>query len=231
MLASVTNEHEAALAIEGGADIIDLKNPLEGALGALPPDTIKRIVATVDGRLPVSATIGDLPMHPELMAERVGKTAACHVDIVKAGFFGYENHLACIEAIRPLIMSGVRMVAVLFADEGFDSSILINLASAGFYGVMLDTAIKNGKRLTDHLSIAEIEHFVGEARRLGMISGLAGSLTSADIEPLQLLNPDYLGFRGALCSGRDRKTSIEVDRIRWLCGVLQKCNTKMHAAA
>ena len=36
LLISVTSAEEALLALEGGADIIDMKNPLEGALGALP---------------------------------------------------------------------------------------------------------------------------------------------------------------------------------------------------
>ncbi len=37
------NEKEAQEAIAGGADIIDVKNPTEGALGANYPWVIKRI--------------------------------------------------------------------------------------------------------------------------------------------------------------------------------------------
>ncbi len=229
MLASVTNELEAALAVEGGADIIDLKNPLEGALGALPLNVIERIVAAVGGRRPVSATIGDLPMVPELLAERVRQTAATQVDIVKAGFFGHHNHEACIDAIRPLAKGGVRMVAVLFADDAFDGSILSSLSNAGFYGVMLDTSRKNGQRLTDYLSIPVLADFVGHSRRLGMVSGLAGSLTIADIDSLLDAHPDYLGFRGALCSCHDRTAMMELDRILAVREVLRKSN--IHTAA
>jgi uncharacterized protein (UPF0264 family) len=43
--------------------------------------------------------------------------------------------------------------------------------------------------------------FVATARLNGLLTGLAGSLGLADIPPLAALGPDYLGFRGALCSG------------------------------
>ena len=56
MLASVTSTAEALLALEWGADIIDLKNPSDGALGALPFETIRDIVKIIDGRRLASAT-------------------------------------------------------------------------------------------------------------------------------------------------------------------------------
>ncbi len=43
LLISPMNENEALEAIAGGADIIDVKNPKEGALGANYPWIIKRI--------------------------------------------------------------------------------------------------------------------------------------------------------------------------------------------
>jgi len=68
MLVSVRDVPEALLAARGGADFIDLKEPREGALGDLDLATIAAIVRVLrepgNGlrRLPVSATIGDLPM-------------------------------------------------------------------------------------------------------------------------------------------------------------------------
>ena len=44
MLASVATLQEARLAAECGVDIIDLKNPSTGALGALPTETVVEIV-------------------------------------------------------------------------------------------------------------------------------------------------------------------------------------------
>ncbi len=61
-LASVRDAEEAELALRAGADIVDLKDPGQGALGALAPDTIAACVKHVAGRAPISATIGDLPL-------------------------------------------------------------------------------------------------------------------------------------------------------------------------
>ena len=57
MLASVTSVAEAEAALAAGADLIDLKEPARGALGALDLDTVVAIVAAVGGRRPVSATV------------------------------------------------------------------------------------------------------------------------------------------------------------------------------
>ena len=65
MLASVRDWEEAQIALNAHVDIIDLKQPDLGALGALDIDTIGDIVTKIDFRCPVSATIGDLPMQAE----------------------------------------------------------------------------------------------------------------------------------------------------------------------
>ena len=68
MLASVTGPAEAETAVAGGADIIDLKDPSRGALGAVPVATVARTVIAIRGRRETSAVTGDLPMQPELVA-------------------------------------------------------------------------------------------------------------------------------------------------------------------
>jgi dihydroneopterin aldolase len=45
------------------------------------------------------------------------------------------------------------------------------------------------------------------------MAGLAGSLEPPDVPRLLLLEPDYLGFRGALCVGRDRTARIDPQAI------------------
>ena len=64
-LASVTTVAEAELAARCGADIIDCKDPAQGALGALPVRTVTAIRRGVPPSLPVSATIGDLASDPQ----------------------------------------------------------------------------------------------------------------------------------------------------------------------
>lgn len=57
--------------------------------------------------------------------------------------------------------------------------------------------------------------FVAAVRRQGLLSGLAGSLRSEDLDPLLALDPDYLGFRGALCGG-NRTGAIQPEAVRAL---------------
>ena len=64
LLVSVAGEIETAAAVEGGADIIDVKNPKEGALGANFPHVIRNVRKATPQSIPVSAAIGDVPNLP-----------------------------------------------------------------------------------------------------------------------------------------------------------------------
>jgi uncharacterized protein (UPF0264 family) len=227
LLASVTNVSEALLAVDAGIDIIDLKNPAEGALGALSLSEINEIVRAIDGCKLISATIGDLPMEPELLMRATEHAAATGVDIVKIGFFGSANHSACIRALQPLAAKGVRIVAVLFADQNPDFALLAEFQIAGFYGVMLDTAQKNGNSLLDYISLNDLQRFVELACSHKLESGLAGSLRLGHVSALAALTPGYLGFRGALCANFERIAALSGNKIYELQTVLRKCNMKV----
>lgn len=209
MLASVESLEEALQVMEAGADIVDLKSPAEGALGALPVDAVGAIVAAVGGRRPVSATVGDLPLDPSTMPPAARAMAGAGVDFVKIGFFpGGEPELT-LPALGRLAESGIRLVAVLFADLNPDLSIVSQLAANGFAGVMLDTMDKRGGSLTQVLAADRVGEFVAESRTQGLLCGLAGSLRARDVPELLPLAPDYLGFRGALCEGNQRINRLD----------------------
>jgi uncharacterized protein (UPF0264 family) len=202
MLASVRSLDEALIALEGGADLIDLKEPSRGALGALDHAAVRICVQAISGRRPVSATIGDLPsMDPQLMAAAVERMADTGVDYIKIGFFSSPRAFDCANALSKLA-NRARLVGVMFADEPYDLALVDELARSGFAGAMLDTAHKTGKTLRDWRSGNELEKFVTRSR--GLLTGLAGSLRQEDIPPLLAIVPDYLGFRGAICRNGDR---------------------------
>ncbi|BCM25222.1 hypothetical protein ZMTM_14810 [Methyloradius palustris] len=224
LLVSVKDAQEALLAIDYG-DIIDLKNPVEGALGALTIGDIEDIVAKLDGQKISSATIGDLPMQPELLLAKIRETANTGVDIVKIGLFPSPKQIACIEAIGQSLASEIKIVAVVFAENALDISLLGVLKASNFYGVMLDTAIKNGKNLTDHVALAELVDFVQAAKTLGLFVGLAGSLRFEHIETLKNIGADYLGFRGGLCEQDDRKCTLSEQKLKTINILLHKNNT------
>lgn len=201
LLASVLSAGEAELALRAGADIVDLKDPAEGALGALPDAVIRQCLAKVAGRRPVSATAGDLPMEPAVVAGAAARIGALGVDFVKVGIFPGGYLPGCLDALAEEAARGLRVVAVMFADLAPDLAVIRDLAARGFAGVMLDTAGKAGGGLRAHLDDGRLRAFVRQARARGLFTGLAGSLGPADLAPLLPLGPDYLGFRGALTSG------------------------------
>lgn len=210
MLASVTTCAEAMLALEGGADIIDLKNPALGALGALDDSTIRTVVAAVAGRVPLSATVGDLvEMDVGRISRAVEHMADNGVDYVKVGFFPGPTSAACLDALSAHARRGIRLVAVLFGDLGYEGFHVPDFAAAGFAGIMLDTAIKGGGSIRGRIADSRLAEFVAAAQSGGLLAGLAGSLAFADIPPLIALRPDYLGFRGALCERGIRTCGLD----------------------
>lgn len=211
-LASVTGPQEARTALDGGADLIDCKNPSEGALGALAPAAVRRVVNEIDGRAPVSATIGDIIEGREDIVAAVSAMAATGVDFVKIGFFGGADDRVIAGAIARLDLGRARPVAVLMADRQPDKAFVPVLAGLGFAAVMLDTCDKSAGPLTGILPARDIESFVDAARTSRIASGLAGSLRRADIPRLSRLRPDILGFRGALCDG-GRQGAIDAARV------------------
>ena len=213
MLASVSSLQEALLMQAFDVDIIDLKQPAQGALGALAVAEVTKIVASLDADCLISATVGDLPMQPDVLFAAVQEMAATGVDFVKIGFFPGGDWLGCIERLAELTAQGQALIAVLFADSQPDFAIIQALQQAGFKGVMLDTMDKKRGSLTQIMSQLQLKQFVQMAKVAGLLTGLAGSLTEADIPTLLSLQADYLGFRGALCQQRQRIAGLDEQRI------------------
>jgi uncharacterized protein (UPF0264 family) len=212
-LASVMSADEARICVQAGADIIDCKNPLAGALGALPVELVRTIVASVPGSVAVSATVGDLPNEPELVAGKVMDMAASGVRYVKVGFFERQGARETVRRLGELDLGTCRLVGLLLADRDPDFDLVCDMAQAGFAGAMLDTAEKSGGALPLVLSSVRIGAFIDTAHEHRLFAGLAGSLRIADVAPLSALGPDILGFRGALCARSDRRSEIDRDSV------------------
>lgn len=212
LLASVRSAAEARVAVAGGADLIDAKEPFNGALGALDPNTIREIVAAVGGVRPVSATVGDLPLDPRVILSALDRFVGTGADLLKVGLFAGPERTACLPPLEP-IARRQPLVAVLFADQEPDLALIPRIAGAGFVGVMMDTANKTRGPLTLLASRSLLSEFVAAARHHGLLAGLAGSLREDDVAALLPLGPDYLGFRGALCTDNDRLGQIDASRL------------------
>ncbi len=208
-LASVDNLNDAIVAADQGADIIDLKDPKQGALGGLDINTIHSIVDHLWEKSLISATVGDLEADVSLIMQRIGEVADTGVDYVKVGMFSPQHIADCLPAFAYHTRRGINIIAVLFADHEFDVKATVKACKrAHLTGVMLDTAGKNAGSLLLHRKANELNKFVHTAKQHGLLTGLAGSLRQKDIETLLPINPDYIGFRTALCRNLKRTEPI-----------------------
>ncbi len=209
MLASVTNLEEARIALLAHVDIIDLKQPASGALGALETHQVKSIVTELGHHKPISATVGDLPMQADLIFNAVKDMADTGVDYIKIGFFPGRNWHEVILKLQALTQQSIKLIAVLFADQRLDFKMIEAFSQAGFSGVMLDTMDKSKGSLTQIMPYVDIQFFVQKSKIHQLICGLAGSLNKTDISTLLPLQADYLGFRGALCQDHQRTARLD----------------------
>jgi len=211
-LASVGNLPEARLALAGGADVIDLKDAGNGALGALPVATLRQVAAAVRGRAMLSATLGDPPIPPRQVAAAARTAAAAGIDLVKVGMYADTMDAELPMVLRKLRAEGIAVVAVWLLEGGVPLARVATLAAAGVHGILLDTADKRAGPLPMRLPMQRLHAFVGAVQAAGLHAGLAGSLRTTDVPALLALRPDYLGFRGALCNG-GRDGMLEPTRV------------------
>jgi (5-formylfuran-3-yl)methyl phosphate synthase len=207
MLASVANATEAGIILQLGADVVDLKDPQRGALGAVSLDIARQVVAAVAGRSETSAALGDPPYDEETLLAAARALAAMGVNYVKLAVDAPTLHR--LGEFLSKLARDVALVGMMFADENPDFALLAKIGKLGFKGAMLDTRDKTRGRLIAHLEVVQLNQFCSQCRALNLMSGLAGSLEAPDVPRLLLVRPDVLGFRGALCHARDRQGAID----------------------
>ena len=240
LLVSVKNVSEALLALRAGADVIDMKDPSVGALGALSTSEITTIVSALRKQNPqvcISATIGDTHENVDAMQQAIMQTASLGVDIVKFPLNGHTHDLKALlgistllsvetEMAKPLTSKRVILFGVLFADIVLDLDLIEAAAEAGLAGVMLDTQYKT-QDLLCHANHATLLNFVNRCKGNDLKSGFAGSLQVQYIENLVTLDPSYMGFRGGLCSHLNRNGDLDVNKLEMAKLLLHKGDNKV----
>ena len=106
LLVSVIDAAEARLAVAGGVDIVDVKNPAEGSLGAPAPGVIAEVGDVLPAEVPLSAAIGDLPCLPgtaALAALGAVRSGAAYVKLGLWGASGTEDAVAVLRAVQEAV--------------------------------------------------------------------------------------------------------------------------------
>ena len=91
LLVSVRSAAEAVAALAGGADVIDVKEPDRGPLGAADPDTMAEIVCVVAGRVLVTAAAGELLDIGTRGAMRIIESLPAGISLCKIGLHGCRD--------------------------------------------------------------------------------------------------------------------------------------------
>lgn len=219
LLVSVRDAEEAKAALKAGADLIDVKDPTKGALGMAPGDVVASVIEVVKKKVPVSAALGE--WNPNILTE-----AVWHLELplayVKWGLAGYreapgwgEDLLDC----RRAIPARIEVVAVAYADWAKAKSIPpVEVAKFArryrYKAFLLDTYLKDGKTLLNHMKVDEIADMVKSLQEGGVKVALAGSLTLEAAKKLRACQPDWFAVRGAVCVGGKRGSDLDPLKVK-----------------
>jgi uncharacterized protein (UPF0264 family) len=224
LLVSVLDAREARMAAAAGADIVDVKNPAEGSLGAPSPAVIAGVRAAVPAELPVSAAIGDMPDLPGTAALAAFGAARSGATFVKVGLWGVgteDGAVGLLRAVRDGVASvpATVVVAAAYADARrlphgpLAPELLARVArAAGVGACLIDTAVKDGHGLLEWLSYEALASVVGDAQTAGLQVAVAGALRAEDLPAVRDAGADIAAVRSAAC--RDGRRSAELDTAR-----------------
>jgi len=232
LLVSVASASDASAALEGGAAIIDAKNPKTGPLGAVSASVFTEICDAVAGRRPVTAALGDAA--DEADVETAARTFAnAGATLVKVGFAGITS-ASRVDALLAAAMRGVQngtqrrcgVIAVAYADTHVVASLppgALSMIAArnGATGVLLDTADKAGPGLRDLMTSHAIDEWVAAAHANGLLVALAGKLSLVDLPFVRDSGADVAGIRGAACDD-GRSGHVSAARVRLLQDACQR---------
>ncbi len=225
LLVSVRTGQEARLALAGGADLIDVKEPIRGALGAADPAVWADVLSAVARAVPASVALGEVSEACE--PGHIGTLA--RFQFAKWGLAHCHQHADWLSrwTVRlGWLPPGVTPVAVVYADwqraESPPPEQIIEAAAWLRCGVVLfDTFDKRHGGLLDHLSHQELGRLANHARRAGLGVVFGGGLSLVTIPQVLSLQPDYVAVRGAACR-RARTGDLDAALVRQLQAVVRQ---------
>lgn len=213
LLVSVRNAAEAIAALAGGADVVDIKEPLHGPLGRAERATIQAIAQAVGPETWLTAAAGELlECESEEFADWV---ADLPVGMIKFGLAGCGRQADWPRRLRQRqsqLMPHQQLVAVAYADwqaatAPTPESVLQVAGELGLGWLLVDTYDKQAGDLLAYLPAERLSDLLALAKKMGPASGtgagieivLAGSLRGESLQAVAGLLPRLVGVRGAVC--------------------------------
>ena len=216
LMVSVQNLQEAIEALEGGADIVDVKNLQEALVGSAEPGVVRDVRDAVPFPNHASVTLGVVPNQVGTVAMAVYAAGVLRATSVKVGFMdtSYDEAVRTLRACRQALDGfDTKLIGSLFADNplhgGLEPHRMVELAAEGLCdGWLVDTLTKDGRNLFDFIPEDELRAMVFAGKEQGMSTALSGHLKIDNLDELARVNPDIVGVRGAVCAAGDRKDGV-----------------------
>lgn len=218
LLVSPSSIEEARSAL--AADIVDVKKPSEGSLGANFPWVI-RAIKEMAGK-PVSAAIGDFDYKPGCASLAAYGAACAGADFIKVGLMfdgrdrAFDLARAVVRAVKDDFPEKTVVIAAYSDYErlGTISPFIAAeaAAEAGADIAMIDTGMKDGKSTFEFMDADTLASYTEDNRSRGIATALAGSLKFEDLSALKIIDPEIIGVRGMVCGG-DRSCVIRPELV------------------
>ena len=253
LLVSVRDAAEAAAALAGGADVVDVKEPARGALGAADPAVWAAVLRECAGRAAVSVALGEAgpvldAVPPDAWCgaapggvldgfgapPRVPLPAGVRwAKLGPAGLVADWNRASDVWYARerfvppPAAAGPFGWAAVAYADHAAADApppgVVMTCETRDGTGAgrvfLVDTFLKDGRGLFDHLGERGAAELCDRAKELGFAVALAGSLRLADVPRAVACGADVVAVRGAACDG-GRVGRVSEDKVRALKEIL-----------
>jgi len=243
LLVSVRSAAEGAVALTGGCQILDVKDPSRGSLGRADNFVIEQVLQTgIAAGVSVSAALGEVAEHstsPGSSEDRRLPNSLARLSFTKLGLAGLNNDsnwAARWQDTMSFLADGVRSscdnhslnwVAVIYADwqaagapspNAIVDCVLSSRESTSNHiaGVLIDTWSKKSGRLLDSLTVEQLSDLANNVQQSGRFFAVAGRLTSIMLPKLASVRPDIVAVRSAACRNEDRTSSVDADAVRKL---------------
>jgi uncharacterized protein (UPF0264 family) len=224
LLVSVRDRDEAIAAIDGGCDILDVKEPDRGSLGMADLTAMKSANEAARSRsIATSVAFGELTDWIDRIA--IPKLPD-EIDFVKLGLSrarSINNWKDRYGEVRrrfdQVAKRALKWITVIYADDKLadspEASELVDVAvEADCAGMLIDTYQKNGTSLLDYWSPDELNAIAIRARRAGLSIAVAGSLRLNSLPALVGIPFDVIAVRTVVCRNGVRRGSVESSLVR-----------------
>jgi uncharacterized protein (UPF0264 family) len=230
LLVSVRSAEEAVRALDGGADLIDVKEPSAGSLGAAPAEVCRQVAESLGRRVPWTMACGELAQGFGRLCEHLAETwkilqpaGLVPVELpvaIKVGLAGCADRPWREElvALGDQLPAGVGQVAVIYADGEHvaapdPAEVLQAVADIRAVAVLVDTCNKAADGVLGHRTVSELRNWQAVAEAAGSTFVVAGKVEPEQFPTLAAANADIIAVRSAVCS-QGREGTVEAALVR-----------------